>query len=62
MCSSDLDFAALAERGWHVAKLRVDAATLGVEADEPTATVLRSALMKPVHAAMVDPLVDALDA
>ena len=41
---------------------RSDAATLGVEADEPTATVLRSALMKPVHAAMVDPLVDALDA
>ena len=60
--ATDADFAALAERGWHVAKLRVDAATLGVEADEPTATVLRSALMKPVHAAMVDPLVDALDA
>ncbi len=58
--ATESEFAALAERGWHVAKLRVDASTLGVEADAPTATVLRSTLMKPVHAAMVDPLVDAL--
>jgi hypothetical protein len=58
--AADADFDALAERGWHVAKLQVEPATIGVEADAPTATVLRSVLMKPVHAAMVDPLVDAL--
>lgn len=56
----DADYDALAARGWHVAKLRVDPAMAGVEADAPTATVLRATLMKPVHAAMVEPLVAAL--
>lgn len=58
--ASEADFAALAAGGWHVSKLRVDPAMLGVAADAPTATVLRATLMKPVHAAMVEPLVQAL--
>ncbi len=57
----DADYDRLAERGWHVAKLRVDPAMAGVEADAPTATVLRATLMKPEHAAMVEPLAAALD-
>ena len=34
---------------------------IGVEPDAATATVLRGTLMKPVHAAMVEPLVAALE-
>ncbi|MFM7693072.1 MAG: pyridoxal phosphate-dependent decarboxylase family protein [Actinomycetota bacterium] len=60
--AADADFDALARAGWHVAKLRVDPAMLGVEADLTTATVLRATLMKPVHAAMVEPLAEALAA
>ncbi|MFM7551309.1 MAG: hypothetical protein ACKO7Q_00460, partial [Actinomycetota bacterium] len=60
--AADADFDALARAGWHVAKLRVDPAMLGVEADLTTATVLRATLMKPVHTAMVEPLAEALAA
>ena len=35
-------------------------ATIDVEPDAPAATVLRATLMKPEHAAMVEPLVAAL--
>lgn len=52
--ATDVAFQQLAERGWHVAKLVVSATDLGLEADQPTATVLRSTLMKPEHADIVD--------
>ena len=52
--ATDSAFQHLAERGWHVAKLVVSATDLGLEADQPTVTVLRSTLMKPEHAGIVD--------
>ena len=52
--ATDIAFQQLAERGWHVAKLIVNATDLGLEADQPTVTVLRSTLMKPEHATIVD--------
>jgi glutamate/tyrosine decarboxylase-like PLP-dependent enzyme len=52
--ATDDAFDRLAERGWHVAKLAVRAEDLGLVADQPTATVLRSALMKPEHLDVVD--------
>lgn len=58
--ATDRAFDALAERGWHVAKLAVAADALGLEADQPTAMVLRSALMKPEHVDVIDPLCAAL--
>ena len=51
---TDAVFALLAERGWHVAKLQVPSASLPVNADQPTTTVLRSTLMKPAHADVID--------
>lgn len=53
-------FDLLAERGWHVALLELPADAIGLEADAPTATVLRSAVMKPEHLGAVDGLADAL--
>jgi glutamate/tyrosine decarboxylase-like PLP-dependent enzyme len=58
-------FDALALEGWHVAKLRVDAAWLaarhpGVEADAETVTTLRCCLMKPEHLGVADSLARAL--
>jgi glutamate/tyrosine decarboxylase-like PLP-dependent enzyme len=58
-------FDALAADGWHVAKLRVDAAWLaaghvGVVADADTVTTLRCCLMKPEHLAVADDLAGAL--
>jgi glutamate/tyrosine decarboxylase-like PLP-dependent enzyme len=53
-------FDLLAERGWHVALLELPADALGLEADAPTAAVLRSALMKPEHRGVVGALCDAL--
>jgi glutamate/tyrosine decarboxylase-like PLP-dependent enzyme len=58
--ATDIAFQQLAERGWHVAKLVVSATDLGLEADQPTVTVLRSTLMKPEHAGIVDEFADAL--
>jgi len=61
--SSERAFDQLAEAGWHLAKLRVDTDWLRrsqpwVEADAPTATVLRLCLMKPEHLAVIDELAD----
>jgi glutamate/tyrosine decarboxylase-like PLP-dependent enzyme len=63
--ASDKAFVELSERGWHVAKLRLDTAWLRrrhpwIEADAPTTTVLRCCLMKPEHLAIADELADAL--
>jgi glutamate/tyrosine decarboxylase-like PLP-dependent enzyme len=63
--ASDAAFDALAERGWHVAKLRVDTAWLRrshgwIEPDAETTTVLRCCLMKPEHLAVADELGEAL--
>jgi glutamate/tyrosine decarboxylase-like PLP-dependent enzyme len=60
-------FDALAVEGWHVAKLRVDAAWLaarhpGVEPDTDTVTTLRCCLMKPEHLAVAESLARALEA
>jgi glutamate/tyrosine decarboxylase-like PLP-dependent enzyme len=65
--ASEQAFDALAEQGWHVAKLRLDTAWLRrrhgwIEADEETTTVLRCCLMKPEHVDVVDELADALAA
>jgi glutamate/tyrosine decarboxylase-like PLP-dependent enzyme len=58
-------FDTLAARGWHVAKLRVDASWLAarhpvVEADAETVTTLRCCLMKPEHLAVADDLAAAV--
>lgn len=55
-------FDALAAEGWHAAKLAVAAGDLGLEADQPTATVLRSTLMKREHVDVVDAFADAIAA
>ena len=60
--ATDIAFQQLAERGWHVAKLVVSANDLGLEADQPTVTVLRSTLMKPEHAGIVDEFAGVLAA
>lgn len=58
--ATDVAFDRLAARGWHVAKLAVRAEDLGLVADRPTATVLRSALMKPEHLGVVDDFANVL--
>ncbi len=63
----DAAFDRLAEAGWHVAKLRVDAQWLAarhpwLEADTDEVTVLRSVLMKPEHLPAVDDLLGAIRA
>jgi glutamate/tyrosine decarboxylase-like PLP-dependent enzyme len=63
--TSERAFDALAERGWHVAKLRLDTEWLRrrhpwVEADAGTTTVLRCCLMKPEHLDVADELAAAL--
>jgi hypothetical protein len=58
--ATDAAYAALEARGWHVAKLVVASDTLGLETDQPTTTILRSALMKPEHLGVVDAFADAL--
>ena len=55
-------FDALAAHGWHAAKLAVAADDLGLEADQPTVTVLRSTLMKREHEGIVDAFADAIAA
>ena len=64
---SDRAFDELAERGWHVAKLRLATDWLRrnhpwIEPDAETTTVLRCCLMKPEHLAVVDELADVLAA
>ena len=63
--STEHAFGALADMGWHVAKLRVDTEWLRrshpwVEADAPTATVLRLCLLKPEHLGIIDDVADRL--
>jgi glutamate/tyrosine decarboxylase-like PLP-dependent enzyme len=58
--ATDAAYAGLEARGWYVAKLIVASDTLGLEADQPTTTILRSALMKPEHLGVVDAFADAL--
>jgi glutamate/tyrosine decarboxylase-like PLP-dependent enzyme len=63
--ASERAFDTLAERGWHVAKLRLDTAWLRrrhawIEADAETTTVLRCCLMKPEHLTVVDELAGSL--
>jgi glutamate/tyrosine decarboxylase-like PLP-dependent enzyme len=63
--ASERAFDRLAERGWHVAKLRLDTAWLRrrhawIEADAETTTVLRCCLMKPEHLAVTEELAHAL--
>jgi glutamate/tyrosine decarboxylase-like PLP-dependent enzyme len=65
--SSERAFDRLAERGWHVAKLRLDTAWLRrrhpwIEADAEITTVLRCCLMKPEHVDVADELAAALTA
>jgi glutamate/tyrosine decarboxylase-like PLP-dependent enzyme len=65
--ASERGFDRLAERGWHVAKLRLDTAWLRrrhpwIEADAETTTVLRCCLMKPEHVGVADELAAALTA
>lgn len=65
--ASERAFGRLAERDWHVAKLRLDTAWLRrrhpwIEADAETTTVLRCCLMKPEHVDVVDELAAALTA
>ena len=65
--TSERAFDALAEQGWHVAKLRLDTAWLRrrhgwIEADEESTTVLRCCLMKPEHVDVADELAAALTA
>jgi glutamate/tyrosine decarboxylase-like PLP-dependent enzyme len=60
-------FDTLAAQGWHVAKLRVDAAWLaarhpGLEVDAPEVTTLRCCLMKPEHLGVADELAAAITA
>jgi glutamate/tyrosine decarboxylase-like PLP-dependent enzyme len=60
-------FDTLADDGWHVAKLRVDAGWLasrhpGVTADADTVTTLRCCLMKPSHLDVADELAAAIAA
>ncbi|MCB1272939.1 MAG: aspartate aminotransferase family protein [Leucobacter sp.] len=64
--ASDRAFDELAERGWHVAKLTVDAEWLrasgaDIVADSETVTVLRSCVMKPEHLEIADEFVDVVD-
>ena len=52
--ASERAFEALARTGWHVAKLRLETEWLRrshpwIEADAPTATVVRLCLIKPEH-------------
>ncbi|MCX6392651.1 MAG: aminotransferase class V-fold PLP-dependent enzyme [Actinobacteria bacterium] len=58
--ATDVAYDRLAERGWHVAKLSVSAEDLHLDADQPTVMVLRTTLMKPEHAGVVDALADTL--
>jgi len=63
--ATDRGFDALAQRGWHLAKLRLDTAWLRrrhpwIEPDAETTTVLRCCLMKPEHLEIVDELAGAL--
>lgn len=63
--ASDAAFDELARRGWHVAKLTVDAQWLGSTgfefvADAPSVTVLRSCVMKPEHLAIADEFADVV--
>jgi glutamate/tyrosine decarboxylase-like PLP-dependent enzyme len=63
--ASERAFDRMAERGWHVAKLRLETAWLRrrhawIEADAETTTVLRCCLMKPEHVEIVDELAHAL--
>ena len=63
--ATDRGFDALAQRGWHIAKLRLDTAWLRrrhpwIEPDAETTTVLRCCLMKPEHLEIVDELAGAL--
>jgi glutamate/tyrosine decarboxylase-like PLP-dependent enzyme len=65
--ASDTAFDALAEQGWHVAKLRLDTDWLRrghpwIEADATTTTVLRCCLMKPEHLDIADELATTLAA
>lgn len=64
--ASDRAFELLAERGWHVAKLVLDAEWLRrtgaeFEADAQNVTVLRSCVMKPEHLAVADEFADAVE-
>jgi glutamate/tyrosine decarboxylase-like PLP-dependent enzyme len=63
--ATEAAFDALAQNGWHVAKLQLDAEWVRrthaqIEADEPSVSVLRCCLMKDVHAAVTDELGSAL--
>ena len=65
--ASERAFDALAQRGWHVAKLRLESGWLRrrhpwIEPDAETTTALRCCLMKPEHLAVADELADALAA
>ena len=58
-------FDSLAQAGWHVAKLRLQTDWLlrshpAIERDSDTITTLRTVLMKPSHAAIVDELASAI--
>jgi glutamate/tyrosine decarboxylase-like PLP-dependent enzyme len=62
---SDRAFAALADDGWHVAKLRLGTAWLKarhpwIEADEPEVTAIRCCLIKKEHLQVVDELSEVL--
>lgn len=64
--ASDRAFDLLAERGWHVAKLTVDAGWLSsaggeLEADADSVTVLRSCVMKPEHLDIADEFADIVE-
>src|SRR5436190_3171862 len=63
--ASERAFDALAEQGWHVAKLRLDTRWLRcrhgwIEADAESTTVLRCCLMKTEHVDVADELAGAL--
>jgi glutamate/tyrosine decarboxylase-like PLP-dependent enzyme len=63
--STERAFHALAEMGWHVAKLRLDTNWMHgghpwIEHDAPTTTVLRLCLLKPEHLGITDELADRL--
>ena len=65
--ASERAFDALAQRGWHVAKLRLESGWLRrrhpwIEPDAETTTVLRLCLMKPEHFEVVDELARAVTA
>ncbi|HEX4719725.1 MAG TPA: hypothetical protein VH300_14450, partial [Thermoleophilaceae bacterium] len=62
---SERAFAALADDGWHVAKLRLGTAWLKarhpwIEADEPEVTAIRCCLIKKEHLQVVDELSEVL--